>query len=246
MPDRAGQRQNRPSPSLAGEGRRDRRGASPPGAAQGPSPPRPERDELVLIGEFGRPQGLKGEVRLKSFTVDPLAIAAYGTLVTGDGRSLALAGVRPATGGTPDLLVARVEGVTTRTDAQALNRVHLYLRRDVLGATDEDEYFAADLIGLIAEDSAGQRLGKIVSVPNYGGGDLLEIAPTGGGRTALLPFVKAFVPVVDPAAGRVVVDAPDLFADEPVARASDGAPRERKRSRSKALPDARPSRPKGT
>jgi 16S rRNA processing protein RimM len=150
-------------------------------------------------------------VRLKSFTADPTAIATYGPLTADDGRRVVLTSVRQAPGGAPDLLVARVEGVGTREAAEALNRVRLSVSREKLGHPEEDEFFAADLIGLAAETPDGEPLGTIVAVPDYGGGDLLEIAPPRG-PTALVPFTKAFVPAIDLAARRVVVDAPDLFA----------------------------------
>jgi 16S rRNA processing protein RimM len=164
---------------------------------------------LVLLGEFGRAHGLNGEVRLKSFTAEPAAIAAYGPLVTADGRTLALTGVRPAPGSTPGLLVAGVAGVTTRDAAETLTRVRLFVARDKLPPPGEDEFFLADLIGLSAEAPDGRVLGTVAAVPNFGGGDLLEIAPAGRGPSALLPFTKAFVPLVDMAGRRVVVDAPD-------------------------------------
>jgi 16S rRNA processing protein RimM len=167
----------------------------------------------VLVGEFGRPHGLKGEVRLKSYTADPLAIGAYGPLATEAGRTLTLVSVRPAPGAAPDLLIARVEGVTTREAAEALSRTRLHVDRGRLPPpADADEFLIADLVGLTVETPAGEALGTVAAVPNYGGGDLLEIAPAGGGATALLPFTRAFVPRVDLAAGRIVAEAPaDLF-----------------------------------
>jgi 16S rRNA processing protein RimM len=172
------------------------------------------RGKLVLLGEFGRAHGLKGEVRLKSFTEDPKAIARYSPLQSEDGRSFTLKGVRPAGGGSPDLVIVRVEGVATREAAEALNRVRLYAPRERLHRSEgEGEFLLADLIGLAVRDKDGRALGTVVTVPNYGGGDLLEIAPDDGGATALLPFTEAFVPVVDTAGGYAVVDAPDLFSD---------------------------------
>ncbi|NNM75259.1 ribosome maturation factor RimM [Enterovirga aerilata] len=161
--------------------------------------------DLVLMGEFGRAHGLKGEVRLKSHTGDPLAIASYGPLRTADGRSVTLRSVRQAAGDQPDLLVAQVEGVGTREAAEALNRVGLYLPRERLGEPEgEDEYFLADLIGLAVRSEAGETVGTVVAVPNYGGGDLLEIAPPRG-PTILVPFMKDFVPAVDLEGGFVTV-----------------------------------------
>jgi 16S rRNA processing protein RimM len=159
---------------------------------------------------------LRGEVRLKSHTAEPAAIASYGPLLAEDGRSFVLRSVRPAGGSSPDMLIARVDGVETREAAEALNRVRLHAPRDRLPPPEgEDEFFAADLIGLRVENTAGEALGTIVAVPNYGGGDLLEIAPPRG-PTALLPFTKTFVPTIDLGKKRVVVDPPhDLFERAP-------------------------------
>ncbi len=173
-------------------------------------------ENLILLGEFGRAHGLDGEVRLKSFTADPAAIARYGPLVDGEGRRLVLKAVRPAGGTSPDMLIARVEGVAARAAAEALNGVRLYVERDRLPPPEEEEFFLADLIGLAVEDTAGQAVGTVVAVPNYGAGDLLEIAPAGGGASALLPFTEAFAPVVDPAGKRIVIDPPEgLFEPDP-------------------------------
>ncbi|GEP01352.1 ribosome maturation factor RimM [Methylobacterium haplocladii] len=169
---------------------------------------------LIALGEFGRAQGLRGEIRLKSYTSDPLAIAGYGPLLAADGRTFVLTDAKPAPGSSPDLLVVRVAGVTDRTGAEALTRVALYCSRDKLGKPeDEDEFFAADLVGLDAVDATGTVIGIVIGVPNYGGGDLLEIRPALGGATALLPFTKAFVPTLDVQNRRIVIDPPeDLFA----------------------------------
>jgi 16S rRNA processing protein RimM len=162
-------------------------------------------------------------VRVKSFTAEPSAIAGYGPLVDGRGRQVALTSVRPAGGAAPDMLIARVVGVTTRDVAESLNGSPLFIPRERLPAPDDaDEFFLADLIGLAVEDTAGQPLGTVVAVPNYGAGDLLEIAPRDGRPAALLPFTQAFVPVVDIPAKRIVVDPPEnLF--EPSADATGPA-----------------------
>lgn len=180
---------------------------------KGVSSPAPTTD-LVLLGEFGRPHGLNGEVRLKSHTGDPLAIAGYGALTTTDGRKLTLTNVRRAPGPAADMLVVRVEGVRDRNGAEALNRVALYCPRDRFGTVeDEEEFFLTDLVGLSVFDGAGAMIGTIVGIPNFGGGDLLEVRPALGGATALLPFTKAFVPEIDIAGRRVVAAPPDdLFA----------------------------------
>ncbi|WP_371826825.1 ribosome maturation factor RimM [Microvirga sp. VF16] len=183
---------------------------SPPSPAEGGGRVVQPQDDLVLVGEFGRAHGLKGEVRLKSHTGDPAAIADYKPLIASNGKTFSLKNVRPAPGGAPDLLIAIVDGVTTREASEALNRVQLYVARDKLPPPDEDdEFLLADLIGLSVQTEAGEIVGKVVDVPNYGGGDLLEIAPTQKGPTAFLPFTKAFVPTVDIAGKRVIASPPD-------------------------------------
>lgn len=177
--------------------------------------------KTVLLGEFGRAHGLAGEVRLKSYTADPLAIATYGPLVGTDGRRVVLASVRPAAGDQPDMLVARVEGVSNREAAERLNRLGLGIGRDRLGDTDDDEFFLVDLVGLAVEDRDGAAFGRVVAVPDYGSGEMLEIAPPGPGRrTLLLPFTKAFVPEVDIMGGRVVIAPPTGWDDAEGAGAS--------------------------
>ena len=153
-------------------------------------------------------------MRLKSFTKEPKAIATYAPLQSEDGRRFTLKSVRPAGGGSPDLVIARVEGIATREQAEALNRVRVYAPRERLrGQEGGDEFLLADLIGLTARDGQGVVLGTVVAVPNYGGGDLLEVAPLDGGPTGLLPFTHGFVPGIDLAAGEVVVDPPEGFFD---------------------------------
>lgn len=202
--------------------RRARPPALAPEAATSPKPPAPKPPapaldpDLILLGEFGRAHGLQGEVRLKSYTADPQGIAGYGPLMTADGRALTLAEVRPAPGAAPDILIARVQGVSGRTAAEALNRLAVYVPRARLGSSDEaDEFFTTDLIGATAVDAAGTIVATIVAVPNYGGGDLLELRPAAGGATALLPFTKAFVPTLDLAAKRIIVDLPEDFFEAP-------------------------------
>lgn len=212
---RDGGRRVRP-PALAPEAATS---AKPPA----PKPPAPPPDpDLVLMGEFGRAHGLSGEVRLKSYTAEPRGIAGYGPLMTADGRALTLAEVRPAPGASPDMLIARVQGVSGRNAAEALNRLAVYVPRARLGSSDEaDEFFTTDLIGATAIDAAGVVVATVVAVPNYGGGDLLELRPAAGGATALLPFTKAFVPTLDLAAGRITVDLPEDFFEAPGPKPAD-------------------------
>jgi len=162
--------------------------------------------ELVLLGRFGAPHGVRGEIRLQSFTADPLAIASYGPLFDKSGaRGFVLAHVRPQG---KNMLVARVEGVTDRAGAERLARIELHAPRAKLPEPDEDEFYLADLEGLRAETVEGHALGQVLAVRNFGAGDILEVRPPQGGETLMFPFTKAVVPIVDIAGGRVVIAPP--------------------------------------
>jgi len=166
---------------------------------------KPAKD-FVLLGRFGAAHGVRGEVRLISFTADPLAIASYGELSDARGaRRFTIENVRPQG---KDALVARVKGVRDRNGAEALTGLELFIGRERLPEPDEDEFYLADLEGLRAETTGGETLGRVVGLRNFGAGDILEIAPTEGRDTLLLPFTKAVVPIVDVAGGRVVVEPP--------------------------------------
>jgi 16S rRNA processing protein RimM len=156
-------------------------------------------DALVLLGVIGAPHGVRGEVRIKSFTGDPLAIASYGPLLDGTGRRFEIADARAA----KEVVVARLKGVTSREAAEALNGVQLFIAREKLpAAEDEDEFLQADLMGCAVIGPDGTTLGTVTTVANYGAGDLLDIA-TPDGRSVLMPFTKAFAPRIDIAARRI-------------------------------------------
>jgi 16S rRNA processing protein RimM len=164
----------------------------------------------ICIARIGAPHGVRGAVRLWTFTEDPLAVKRYGPLATRDGtRQFEVTHAREAKGH----LVATLKGVTTREDAERLNGVELYIAREKLPVAGEDEYYHADLIGLAAVTSAGEPLGRVIAIHNFGAGDILEIAPPQG-ATMLLPFTNAVVPSVDFAAGRVVIELPQEIDGE--------------------------------
>lgn len=159
---------------------------------------------LVLVGRFGRPHGVRGEVRLQSFTEDPSAIAGYSPFANADGsRLFALDSCRPQ----GDFFVAGVKGISDRTGAESLTNIELYVPRDRLAAPDEDEYFLADLVGCAAVTADGTLYGTVTGVANYGAGDILDIRLESGDST-MLPFRKVFVPEVDIRARRIVVVPP--------------------------------------
>jgi 16S rRNA processing protein RimM len=171
--------------------------------------------DLVLIGEFGRAVGLKGEVRVKSYTATPSAIGTYAPLLNSRGVAFSITSLRPVPG-EADVFVATVKGVTDRVAAERLNRITLHVARAQLPVPDDDnEFLQADLIGLNVEGPDGAALGVVVSVATYGAGDVLEVQPLAGGPTALVPFQNAFVPIVDIAGKRLVISDASLLAVEP-------------------------------
>ncbi|MBN9042141.1 MAG: 16S rRNA processing protein RimM [Rhizobiales bacterium 62-47] len=158
----------------------------------------------VCIARIGAAHGVRGAVKLWTFTEDPLAVLHYGPLITKDGaRHFTVAQAREA----KDHLVATLQGVTTRDEAEKLNGLELYVAREQLPATEADEYYHADLIGLAAVTIGGETIGRVTAVHNFGAGDVIEIAPPQG-ATMLLPFTNAVVPTVDIAGGRVVIELP--------------------------------------
>lgn len=169
----------------------------------------------ICVARIGAAHGVRGAVKLWTFTEDPLAVLHYGPLAFKDGaRTLVVTHAREAR----DHLVATLQGVTTRDDAEKLNGVELYIARDKLPATDDDEYYHADLIGLSAVTATNEPIGRVVAIHNFGAGDLIEIAPPHG-PTLLLPFTNAVVPTVDIAGGRVVIELPGEIDGEDAAAA---------------------------
>jgi 16S rRNA processing protein RimM len=167
---------------------------------------------LIALGAFGAPQGVRGELRIKSYTGDPKAIAAYGPLTDArGGRRFALEAVRPLK---DDMLVARVAGVATREAAAALTGVELFAHREQLPPPDEDEFYWDDLVGLAATTRDGAALGRVVGLSNFGAGDILEIAPKDGGEPLLLPFTKAVAVEIDFPGGRIVIEPPGEIEGE--------------------------------
>jgi len=157
---------------------------------------------LVRLGRISGAHGIRGEVRIASFTDAPEGIAAYGALTDGQGRRFEIASLRPHKG---MAVVAAFAGVTDRNAAEALKGVDLYIERDKLPEPDEEEWYHADLIGLDAVSAEGEAIGEVVAVQDFGAGDLLEIRVPGERQTMLIPFTKACVPVVDVKARRLVI-----------------------------------------
>ncbi len=162
--------------------------------------------DRVCVGAIAGSFGVRGEVRLKSFCADPAAIADYGPLFTQDGsRSFKVTLTRPVAGG----LGARLSGVATKEEADALKGTSLFVARDRLPSLGDDEFYHADLIGMEVRDTGGAVVGKVGAVHNHGAGDLLEVQGPGLKESLLLPFTRAVVPTVDLATRRVIVDLPE-------------------------------------
>jgi 16S rRNA processing protein RimM len=165
----------------------------------------------ICVARIGAAHGVRGQVKLWTFTEDPLAVKRYGPLASKDGVAFEVTQARAAKGH----LIATLKGIATREQAERLNGVELYVARERLPATAADEYYHADLIGLAAVDGAGQPLGRVVAIHNFGAGDIIEIAPRHG-ATLLLPFTHAVVPAVDLDGGRVVIERPaEIDGEDP-------------------------------
>lgn len=164
------------------------------------------KPDRVCVGAIAGAFGVQGEVRLKSFCTEPEDIAAYGTLWLEDGsRSFTVKLTRPVTGG----LGARISGVITKEDGDALKGATLWADRDRLPSLPDDEFYHTDLIGLQVFDTGGALIGKVRAIQNYGAGDILEIYAPGRKTTLMLPFTLAVVPTVDVKAGKIIADPPE-------------------------------------
>jgi 16S rRNA processing protein RimM len=155
----------------------------------------------VQMAVIGAAHGIKGELRVKTFTGDPTALGEYGPLYAKDGRAFEIDDIRPA----GDVVVVRFKGIRDRTIAEGLTGTELFVDRSVLPAEEEDEFYHADLVGLAVRDETGAEAGKVIAVQNFGGGDILEITFRGR-KGVLIPFSQAAVPEVDITGGFITVD----------------------------------------
>lgn len=169
-------------------------------------------DRMIAVGRVAGAFGVRGEVRITSFTEEPLALARFRELKRQDGSAaLTILSGRDAKGS----LICRCAGVETKEQADALRGLRLFIPREALPAPDEDEFYLADLIGLTVLTPEGETLGLIKSVQDFGAGDILEITPAEGGPTWYLAFTRETVPTVDIAGGKVIVVRPtEVVAEE--------------------------------
>jgi 16S rRNA processing protein RimM len=168
-----------------------------------------ERDARLCVGVITGPQGVRGAVRVKSFTEDPADVAAYGKVEDEAGqRQFALKVVGTAKG----VVVAKIAGLDDRDAAERLKGTRLYVQRSALPEPEEDEYYHSDLIGLPMTLADGTVFGTVRAVHDYGAGVSLEVAHHDG-KLVMVPFTRAIVPVVDVAAGKLVIEPPDGLLD---------------------------------
>jgi 16S rRNA processing protein RimM len=172
--------------------------------------------ERICVAQIGGAHGIRGEVKLKSFTADPMAVRDYGPLTSEDGStSFEIEALRPAKGH----LVARFRGIGDRNAAERLAHMRLFVPRERLPPPADDEFYHVDLIGLAAVTADGAEIGTVVAIHDFGAGDILELRPHAGGTSIMVPFTAAFVPQVDIAGGRIVVIPPQ---EAPAERRSAG------------------------
>jgi 16S rRNA processing protein RimM len=165
--------------------------------------------DRIRVARIGAAHGVRGEVKLWSFTQDPLAVANYGPLETEDGKQrFEIEALRLA----KEFLVARIAGIDDRDAAEKLCNLNLFVRRERLPAIDEaDTYYHADLVGMAAVTPEGVPLGAVTAIHNFGAGDLIEIASIAGGEPVLLPFTEATVPKIDIALRQITVVLPTVI-----------------------------------
>ncbi|KZK87056.1 Ribosome maturation factor RimM [Pseudovibrio sp. Ad13] len=177
-------------------------------------------EDRILMAQIGAAHGIRGEVRVKPFGDDPLSFGDYGKLESADGsRKFKVKKARIQ----KTVVVTKFEGVNTRNEAEVLNGMKLYIAREKLPETeDEDEFYHTDLIGLKAIDENGEAIGTVLALLNFGAGDLIEVAPKSG-NSLMFPFTKAVVPTIDLKEGYVEVHAPEGFYDEGEKEPEDGS-----------------------
>lgn len=171
-------------------------------------PARPHRPKLVCVAAVAAPHGVRGALKLKSFTETPAMVGGYGPLCDATGQELFAVRV---IGEVKGCVIVAADGITDRESAEALRGVRLYVPRQRLPKIADDTFYHADLVGLAVEDAAGRVLGTIDAVHDFGAGDVLEYRD-GNGRSGMVAFTTAHVPEVDLERGRVVVAAQALVA----------------------------------
>ena len=176
-------------------------------------------DSTILLGVIGRPHGVRGLVHVTSYTAEPDDLTAYGTLSDAKGRVFSMTWRVAGVAEISEIVAGQVVKVTDREAAARLTNTRLFVARELLPSAGEDEFYLADLIGIVAVDGAGAAVGRVAAVHDYGAGTSLEIERADGDNL-LIPFTRAAVPEVDVAAGRLVVNPPaEIVVPEPLGAA---------------------------
>ena len=160
--------------------------------------------EELCLGVILGPHGIKGAVRVKSFTEKPESIAEYGTLHDKKGKSFDL----QLEGQSKGALIASIKGMKTRTQAELLRGTELFIKRNLLPSTDDDEYYHADLLGLNVYNRDGKKMGVVKAMHNFGAGDIVEVVITETENTVLIPFNNNTVPDIDFVKQEMIVEIP--------------------------------------
>ncbi|WP_081910331.1 ribosome maturation factor RimM [Thermopetrobacter sp. TC1] len=191
-----------------------------------------KHEKLVVMGVITSAHGIRGEVKIRSFTETPEDIAAYGPLLLDDGpQEVEILRLRPTKGA----FIARLKGVEDRNAAELLRGCKLKLPRERLPEPeDEDTFYYSDLVGLKAIKRDGSPGGEVIAVHDFGSGDLLEIRPEGARETYYLPFTKEAVPQVEIAKGRVIINPPKELEEDALKRTGSGRHKQRRQKKNKA------------
>ena len=163
---------------------------------------------MILVGVIIGAHGIRGEVKLKSFTADPKAVASYGPLLSASGEIFEITKLKPATSD----FIATIKGVSDRNRSEALRGTELFINRSQLPKTSGDEIYMHDLIGTSVYGTNKVLLGAIVGFENFGAGDLMDVKVEGRKETVLIPYTKRFI--VSATVEKVVVDLPEDYLDE--------------------------------
>jgi 16S rRNA processing protein RimM len=166
--------------------------------------------DRVLVGVIRGAHGIRGEVKLLSFTADPLAIKNYKPLETASGEQLEITKLRPEKDG----FIASLKGVVDRNKSETLRGVELFVARDKLPVPDEDEVYLVDLENADVFLVSGEKLGTVIGFENYGAGELMDVDIPDRAQSLLIPFTKPFLVSADASTKRVVVDLPEGYLDE--------------------------------
>ncbi len=166
--------------------------------------------ELICVGRIKGAHGVRGQLRITPFTERPENVAAYGPVSDADGKRHYELKIERMT---KTHVIARIDGIDDRDAAEALRGLRLFVPRAALPPADDDEFYCEDLVGLSAETVDGRALGQVLSVQDFGAGTVLEIGEARA-RTVFAPFNRDVVPLVDLAAGRVVIDPPTGLLDD--------------------------------